>query len=113
MEWMEDYESFQDALDEFMATDQAGYYASLTRSLSLVLDEFYTTLQRVGVSAATGDGIDDFWNAVQKACVEFDDGYVADLKCRVEEQDARKKAIARDNVKRLAKDLKNDEVSDR
>lgn len=32
-----------------------GYMATLMRSMSLVLDEFYKMLRHVGVSAATGE----------------------------------------------------------
>lgn len=109
MEWMQDYEKFQEALDDFTSNDDSGYYASLTRSLSLVLDEFYATLHRVAVSAASGDGIAEFWNIVQKAADDFDEDYVGDLKCRVEEQVARKRAIAKDSISRLEKDIKQEE----
>jgi hypothetical protein len=37
---MRDYEAFQQALDD--VSESAGFYGSLTRSLSLVLDEFYS-----------------------------------------------------------------------
>ena len=110
MEWMDSYEKFQEALDDFMATEGGqGYYASLTRSLSLVLDEFYTTLNRVGVSAATGDGIEKFWDVVEKAADNFDEDYVSDLQCKVDEQNAKKRALARDSLKRMQKDLETKE----
>jgi len=108
MEWMSDYEKFQEAMDDFMASDGAGYYASLTRSLSLVLDEFYQTLHRVCVSAVTGDGIAEFWDVVKKAADDFEEDYVGDLKCRVEEQKARKRALAKDGLNRLKKDIESE-----
>ena len=115
-EWMSDFESFQEALDdasgspseygdETVAGSGSGYYASLTRSLSLVLDEFYGHLHRVGVSAATGDGIDDFWLVVEKAAEEFETGYLDDLRCRTEEQRAKDEAVRRAGARRLARDL--------
>jgi translation initiation factor IF-2 len=107
MEWMSDYEKFQEAMDDFMASDGSDYYASLTRSLSLVLDEFYQTLHRVVVSAVTGDGIADFWEIVKKAADDFEEDYVGDLKCRVEEQKARQRAIAKGGLARLKKDMEN------
>jgi len=110
MEWMEDYETFQTAMDDFMASDNCGYYASLSRSLSLVLDEFYQTLHRVAVSAATGDGVEEFWEVVQKAAGDFEEDYVGDLKCRVEEQKMKRKALAKDSMNRLQKDV--DEQND-
>jgi len=109
-EWMTDYETFQEALDEH--SSDMGYYGSLTRSLSLVLDEFYSTLHHVGVSAATGDGIDEFWKAVDTAAEEFKTDYVLDLKLRVEELEAKKQAISRANMKRLEKDMQDASIQE-
>jgi GPN-loop GTPase len=114
IEWMKDYDAFQEALDESMDTNtnnsstmsSTGFYGSLTRSLSLVLDEFYSNFTHcVGVSAITGDGMDDFWAAVQKAAREdFAMDYCEDLKNRLEEQQAKQRAIARVAIKRMQRD---------
>jgi hypothetical protein len=80
----------------------------LTRSLSLVLDEFYSNFTHaVGVSAVTGDGImPDFWNAIQQAAQQdFGVDYVNDLKHRMEERQAQDRAVARNTVQRLQHDL--------
>jgi len=116
MEWMKDYDTFQEALDESMESNtnnsstitSTGFYGSLTRSLSLVLDEFYSNFTHCcGVSAVTGDGMDDFWKAVRKAALEdFSMDYVEDLKNRMEEQQAKQMAMARANVRRMQRDLK-------
>ena len=106
MEWMDSYEKFQEAMDEFMSTEGGqGFYTSLTRSLSMVLDEFYTTLHKVGLSAATGDGIAEFWTVIEKAADDFDEDYVSDLQCKVDEQMAKKKALAKDSLKRMKEDI--------
>jgi len=46
---MTDYNKFDEALAK-----QDNYLASLSRSMSLVLDEFYQLIPYCGVSAATG-----------------------------------------------------------
>ena len=40
LEWMSDFEAFEMALE-----NDGRYISSLTRSMSLVLDEFYSTLK--------------------------------------------------------------------
>src|SRR5690606_30300706 len=68
-EWMQDFESFQAALREDETKNEeegsGGYMGSLLNSMSLMLDEFYKHLSMVGVSAMTGQGIDEFLEAVE------------------------------------------------
>ncbi|EDV29241.1 uncharacterized protein TRIADDRAFT_19709 [Trichoplax adhaerens] len=66
IEWMTDFESFQQAVDE-----EGSYMANLTSSMNLVLDEFYNNLKTVGVSAVTGEGLDEFFTAVDSAREEY------------------------------------------
>lgn len=108
-EWMTNYEAFQEALDEH--STESGYYGSLTRSLSLVLDEFYSTLRYVGVSAVTGDGIQDFWNAIDAAACDFYTDYIPDLKVRIGEQHAKKRAKERQNRNRLTRDMNEAKIT--
>jgi GTPase SAR1 family protein len=112
LEWMRDYETFQAAMDETAST--SGFYGSLTRSLSLVLDEFYSNFANaVGVSAVTGEGMEEFWQTVQKAATEdFAVDYIHDLKLRVAEQEARKQAVSRSSVRRLERDLDQDNAGE-
>ena len=61
--WMKDYEKFQAAVDL-----DGTYAGSLSRSLAMVLDEFYANLRTVGVSAVTGEGMDDLFK-VRDTCL--------------------------------------------
>lgn len=73
MEWMQDFESFQDSLDSERNEE---YMGSLNRSLSLMLDEFYNNIRTVGVSAHTGAGIDALFQGFLDAAEEFHSTYV-------------------------------------
>lgn len=53
--WMTDFESFHEEIHKANPT----YMGDLTRSLSLVLDSFYSELHTVGVSSLTGQGMDE------------------------------------------------------
>ena len=63
--WMEDYAAFQDALDADSERSES-YSNSLTRSLSLSLDEFYSELRHVGVSSLTGVGFPELLSTVRR-----------------------------------------------
>lgn len=70
VDWMKDWTLFQEAIDK-----KTSYMASLTRSMSLALDTFYENLKAVGISAATGDGMDGLIDAIKEAAVEYERDY--------------------------------------
>merc|ERR1712113_32009 len=68
---MADFETFQEALDA-----HPSYSSNLSRSMSLVLDEFYKDLRSVGISAVTGNGCTSFFSAVSGAVKEYYEEYL-------------------------------------
>lgn len=80
-EWMTDFEKFQILLKEDSelsdeTSSGSGYMASLVNSMSLMLEEFYSTLDVVSCSAYTGEGFDDFLEAVDKKVDEYNNFYL-------------------------------------
>lgn len=49
--------------------------SNLAQSLSLALEEFYSHLKTVGVSAMTGKGVDKFMEAVKEARENYEKEY--------------------------------------
>lgn len=78
LEWISDFEAFQSALDAEAAKSDS-YIHSLTRSMSLALDEFYSALRVVAFSAATGEGCDELLAGFDDCVAEYYSDYVADL----------------------------------
>lgn len=74
LSWMEDFEAFQQALDEASSKSDS-YIFSLARSLNLALDEFYSNIRAVGVSAGTGEGMGELFAALADAAHEYAEGY--------------------------------------
>lgn len=110
LEWMKDFESFQQALmsksQENETEGGSGYMSSLMNSMSLVLDEFYKNLRAVGCSAMTGFGMKEFFEAVDEASKEYETDYRPELLKRQEERQKLKASQQAEQLSKLMKDIK-------
>ncbi|KAF2706902.1 XPA-binding protein-like protein [Pleomassaria siparia CBS 279.74] len=115
-EWMTDFEAFQSALrveedgGSFGGEGSAvgggsGYMGSLLNSMSLVLEEFYKHLSVVGVSAMTGEGMDEFFKSVEEKKQEFERDYKPELERRKVEREEQKAGARAKELDRLMKDM--------
>lgn len=118
-EWMTDFEAFQAALkrEEEMGSfggvegnssglgGGSGYMGSLLNSMSLVLDEFYRHLSVVPVSSMTGQGVDDFFQAVGEKAEEFERHYRPELEKRKQERRQEKAAKHEKELGKLMQDM--------
>lgn len=64
--WMEDFEAFDEAIEK-----ETTHSASVARSLSLVLDKFYSNIKSVAVSAVTGDGLEELLKKIKESKEEY------------------------------------------
>jgi hypothetical protein len=72
LEWMADFDAYSAALEA-----DSSYAATLSRSLSLVLDEFYAGMRSVGLSALTGEGMDELFKVGVTGHVTIQGRYAA------------------------------------
>lgn len=117
-EWMADFDKFQQALREeeeagAFGTEGgvggfgagSGYMGSLLNSMSLMLEEFYRHLSVVGVSSMTGDGVDDFFAAVEDKRQEFERDYKPELERKKKEREDSKASQRELELGKLMQDM--------
>jgi len=100
LDWLTDFETFQDAL-----TSDTSYMSSLTRSMSLVLEEFYSNLITVGISAVTGEGVLDFFNAVGQATQEYHEVFKPEREAQIVLKATKDQEEKQKHLTKLKKDL--------
>jgi len=99
--WMQDFTVFQEAL-----SNDESYMASLVHSMSLVLEEFYQELNVVGVSALTGEGVDNFLEALIQAAKEYEMEYLPEFQKLMQQREDTQKQAKEAQMSRLMEDLK-------
>lgn len=117
-EWMTDFDAFQQALRQeedsgaFGAEGGAGgfgsgsgYMGSLLNSMSLMLEEFYRHLSVVGVSSMTGDGVEEFFEAVETKRQEFERDYKPELERKKKEREDQTSSQRELELGKLMKDM--------
>ena len=118
-EWMTDFEAFQAALKReedngsFGGAEGgsggvgggSGYMGSLLNSMSLMLEEFYRHLSVVGVSSMTGQGVNEFFEAVSEKAKEFESDYKPELEKRRTLRRQEKESKKEKELGKLMKDM--------
>ena len=112
-EWMTDFEAFQAALrteeegGSFGGFEGvgSGYMGSLLNNMCMVLEEFYNHLSVVGVSSMTGDGIKDFFEAVDEKVKEFERDYRPELERKKKMREEEKIKSREKELGKLMKDM--------
>ncbi|KAJ6021283.1 hypothetical protein N7540_006787 [Penicillium herquei] len=117
-EWMTDFDKFQESLrkeEEAGAFGSegsvagfgggSGYMGSLLNSMSLMLEEFYRHLSVVGVSSMTGDGVDEFFEAVETKRQEFERDYKPELERKKKEREEDKESRREVELGKLMQDM--------
>lgn len=105
LEWMRDSDLLQDAMQA-----DGSYMTSLTRSMSLVLQEFYENLTVVSCSAVTGQGMPELFEALSNTRREYYADYHAALTARVEERKEATRIEQEAQQRRLQADLASGKV---
>lgn len=110
-EWMSDFEAFQRALRDDQELNGnsglgSGYMGSLVNSMSLMLEEFYSQLDMVGVSSFTGEGFDEFLDIVNNGKIqEYDEYYKAERERVLKLKEEKEKQRKEKSLDGLMKDL--------
>uniref|UniRef100_A0A7S2ZPY7 GPN-loop GTPase n=1 Tax=Rhodosorus marinus TaxID=101924 RepID=A0A7S2ZPY7_9RHOD len=102
--WMEDYAVFDEVLRE-----ESTFADSLARSMAITLEELYKNIHSVGVSAITGEGMDDLFAVIRTAAKEYHESYRPDLEARTRKRAEEEQTSAEEAYKAFQQDRDKNE----
>ncbi|KAG2435570.1 hypothetical protein HYH02_011864 [Chlamydomonas schloesseri] len=105
LDWMKDFDTYTAALEA-----DSSYAATLSRSLALVLDSFYANMRAVGVSALTGEGMEEMLAQVGECGKEYKEFYVPELEKAKADKAAKEQARQAAELAKLQADLSKSKI---
>lgn len=100
VEWMQDFDVFDTA-----CKDNDSYITSFVQSMGLMIGEFYDNFPCVGVSALTGEGMDDLFKAIQTSANDYLTGYKVEMEKGKEEKQERERKRQEAQLQKVKADL--------
>ncbi|GAU91103.1 hypothetical protein RvY_03422 [Ramazzottius varieornatus] len=100
LRWITDFEAFDLAVEQ-----EKSYAGNLSRSLGLILEEFYGAIKTVPVSARSGEGLPQLFKAVNESIEEYNRDYKPELEKMKEEQRKMKQQRAAARLERLKQEV--------
>jgi len=101
LRWMQDADEFLGAVQT-----EGSYLADLSRSMALVLEEYYRSLRVVSVSSLTGVGFSGLEGALSECVEDYKNEYQPYLEQRKKARKDAARSAAMDNFQKLQEDLK-------
>jgi len=85
--------------------DEHTYLASLSKSMSRSLEEFYCNINNCGISAISGDGFNNFEVCVENAVEEYYKDYCSFLQSQKVLMEARREKVIQERLAQFERDL--------
>lgn len=82
LKWMTDFEEFDKSLSKVDT-----YLSSLSRSLSLVLEEFYKSIEACGVSAITGKGFEGLVESFENGKKQYYETFYPEIEKKLKQSE--------------------------
>jgi len=100
LQWMTDYDSFDEA-----CRSNDSYMGNFTQSMSLMISEFYKHFKCVGVSSITGAGMDELFEALSEAALDYETGYKVEYEERKKEKEQNEQNRQQDQIDKFTLDM--------